>query len=529
MGLHEVLRKVLAQGETYSFKRKVFRKLGATHFILTCNSVDSVGSGGHVAVGDINERLVKNFNILPLREPNEMEWRGIFYPVVLTWLDDFPAYKLGMKAVLSTAIVGATCKIYNILKEKIKPVPGQTHCIFDAHALSQVFQGIFLLAPTSKFRQMRHNMKGGGNMKGGSQNDRRRGQSVTKQKSICNDREVFKNIAHLWSHEVQRVFADRIVSQDGRSEVYRELMDAIKEFFCVPILTDANDVRGAARKMEELYSTNLCLNMKKTIRTLLQEDLDDIDQGMPLLDPHELMAELPYIASDLIFTKHLADTSDLYCEESVPVILGKLADHMKSGGVDLVCYSRAAKHCARLSRSLMLGGLSLMLGPNGSGRKVLALTTARAHNYTIRCIPSPRTGINFNQELRDALVEAGSGSTPVLLFIENGWELSVLSDIMYFISEGSHPDLIQPSHLSSTSYGNVNMDMFYKRAEAQIHIVFSLDTEKGEVPDTVSQLFSTYPCLLKKCTSLDYYSLWNSETLSEIAFTFLGESVNKVQ
>ena len=517
MGLHEVLRKVLAQGETYSFKRKVFRKLGSSHLILTCNSVDSVGAGGHVAVGDINERLSKNFNILPLREPNEFEWRGIFYPIVLSWLDDFPAYKLGMKAVLSTAIVGATCKVYSLLREKIKPVPGQTHCIFDAHALSQVFQGIFLLSPTSKFRQMRQNMKGGG------QNERRRGQSIAKQKSISNDREVFKNIAHLWNHEVQRVFTDRVIDTDARSEIYRDITDVMQEFFCTPILEKGEDARSVARKMEEKYSANVCVNMKKTIRTLLLEDLGEVEIGLPLLDCADLMSDLPFSSSDLIFTKHLAENTEVYCEETVPAILSKLDQYMSSTpGVDMVCYSGAAKHCARLSRSIMLGTLSIMLGPKGSGRKVLALATAKAHGYSVRYIPSPSSGVNFNDELRDALVEAGSASTPVLLFIEHGWDLSELPDIMYFISEGSHPSLIDPSHVNSTSYGNVNMEVFYKRAHSQIHIVFSLNTENKKLPDRLAEMFTTYPCALKECTSLDYYSLWPSGTLSEIAFTFLG-------
>ena len=76
--------------------------------------------------------------------------------------------------------------------------------------------------------------------------------------------------------------------------------------------------------------------------------------------------------------------------------------------------------------------------------------------------------MDFNSELRDAMVEAGSSSTPVLLFIEDGWDNSVYTDIMFFLAEGSHPTLIDASHIS-TSYGNFNMEVFYKRVQVGLN------------------------------------------------------------
>jgi len=48
---------------------------------------------------------------------------------------------------------------------------------------------------------------------------------------------------------------------------------------------------------------------------------------------------------------------------------------------------------------------------------------------------------------------------------------------MYFLSEGSHPLLVDASHVPP-SYGNFNLDVFYKRVQAQLHIVFSLNTHQ---------------------------------------------------
>ena len=517
-----MLRKVLAHGETYSFKRRVFRNLGSTHLILTCNSPSSVGAGGDVAVGNVIERLSKSFNILPYHEPSEYEWRGIFYPIVLAWLDDFPAYKLNMKSILATAIVGATCQIYEILKERLKPIPGFTHCIFDAHSLSQVFQGIFLLSPTSKFRQLRQTLKGST-----GHQDRRRGQSLCKSKSVATDRYMCKTVAHLWNHEVQRIFSDRICDDQIRSEVYRNTNEVMKKFFCRPVVDIDSNNKETARKLEGMFSTNLTTNMKKYILGLLQEDLEEMELGEPLLDADELMAELPVIASDLVFTKHLVDNAETYAEETVPAIQEKLDSIMTSpslapvfnGTQALVSFSRAVKHCARLSRSFMLGGFSILLGPSGSGRKILAQATAIAHNYAFRLIPRKSGSLDFTQLLRDALIEANS--VPVLLFIEDGWTEADYADLMFFISEGNHPNLIESSALSTSSYGNVNMDVFYKRVQTQLHVVMSLNTDGGMIPEHIIKLIANYPCILKKCSAIDYYSLWPPETLAEIAFTFL--------
>ena len=132
----------------------------------------------------------------------------------------------------------------------------------------------------------------------------------------------------------------------------------------------------------------------------------------PLLDLDDLMADLPVLASDLLFTRHMVEGSELYCEEAVPAVQERLDAIMaretrvtiveptregqtregqtretqtrETTDPTLVSFTRATKHCSRLSRSLMLGGVSLLMGPRGSGRKVLAQTTATAHNYCFR-------------------------------------------------------------------------------------------------------------------------------------------------
>ena len=57
--------------------------------------------------------------------------------------------------------------------------------------------------------------------------------------------------------------------------------------------------------------------------------------------------------------------------------------------------------------------------------------------------------------------------------------------------------------------------------QTQLHVVLSLNTVGGVLPDSLTQLFATYPCLVKKCTCIDSYSLWPADTLAEIANTYL--------
>jgi hypothetical protein len=300
----------------------------------------------------------------------------------------------------------------------------------------------------------------------------------------------------------------------------------MKKYFCQPVIEVESNHRETSRKLEGLFSTNLCTNMKKYIQGLLQEDLEEMGLGEPLLEADELMADMPVLASDLIFTKHLVENSETYAEETIPAIQEKLDAIMTSSTVSqtfgthtLVSSSRAVKHCARLSRSFMIGGLSILLGPSGSGRKILAQTTAIAHNYAFRLIPRKSSGLDFNEMLRDAMIEANTA--PVLLFIEDGWTEADYADLMYFISEGNHPNLIESSALSTSSYGNVNMDVFYKRVQSQLHVVLSLNTDDGILPDPIVKLITTYPYVLKKSSAIDYHYLWPPGTLAEIAFSFL--------
>ena len=45
------------------------------------------------------------------------------------------------------------------------------------------------------------------------------------------------------------------------------------------------------------------------------------------------------------------------------------------------------------------------------------------------------------------MIEAGTGSTSVMLFIEDGWAADVYANLMYFVIEGSHPTLVEPANI----------------------------------------------------------------------------------
>ena len=90
-----------------------------------------------------------------------------------------------MDLIDGKAIVNSTLSLYEMAKLRFLPTPAKSHYLFNIRDVSKVIQGISMIKPASLASP--------------------------------------DNLAKLWVHEFQRVFEDRLVSEEDKQFVKEEL------------------------------------------------------------------------------------------------------------------------------------------------------------------------------------------------------------------------------------------------------------------------------------------------------------------
>jgi dynein heavy chain len=135
--------------------------------------------GGRTA---ITPRLVRHFNMMNNNELDAKTIAQIFSTVSKHFLRRFPEEVLEVVG----SLVGAVIAVYDEIKASLLPTPKKSHYTFNLRDISKVFQGI--CAASSKY---------------------------------CTSRTTF---LRLWSHELERVFGDRLTCSEDRGFL-RELIE----------------------------------------------------------------------------------------------------------------------------------------------------------------------------------------------------------------------------------------------------------------------------------------------------------------
>ena len=89
---------------------------------------------------------------------------------------------------------------------------------------------------------------------------------------------MYRVVAKLWNHEVQRLYSDRIVSDETRSEVYRLISEVSKDYYCSTVLH--TDRKSTAIKLGEDFTGTLPQSVSKYIRAKLSEEFEEIEVGV---------------------------------------------------------------------------------------------------------------------------------------------------------------------------------------------------------------------------------------------------------
>jgi dynein heavy chain len=137
----------------------------------------------------VDPRFVALFNVFNLTPPTDQVLQNIYSSIVVA---RYAPFNDGVKAAVAK-ITAATLKLYAVIIEKMPPTPSKFHYIFNLRDLSRVYEGLC---------------------------------NVTTDVVATN-----KDFVRLWRHECDRVFFDRLTTNEDQAVYTKELTAVCKEAF----------------------------------------------------------------------------------------------------------------------------------------------------------------------------------------------------------------------------------------------------------------------------------------------------------
>jgi dynein heavy chain len=326
--------------------------------------------------------------------------------------------------------------------------------------------------------------------------------------------EFFKSkldIIRLWSHEVYRVFYDRLVSDDDRFNLFKFVMENILNTF------NAEPDEVFKRICSGKGENGSPILMEDDLRSLMFGDF--IGKRVPGV-------ESPYI--------ELTDYDSL-----TAIISTQLNEHnqVKKTKINLVLFRFAVEHICRICRILKLpGGNALLVGVGGSGRQSLAKLSSFIMQFELFQIEISKgySKLEWREDMKRLLRTAGvDNADTVFLFPDTQIkEESFLEDVNNLLNAGDIPNIftndekqaiiekIIPDAREQGREGDGSnttlYNYFLERVKKRLHIVICM-SPIGEAFRTRLRQYSA----LVNCCTIDWFQAWPDDALQAVAQTFL--------
>lgn len=465
----EILRQLLDQGGWYDHKDKErpFKNIVDVVFIAAMGPP----GGGRTFV---TPRLLRHLNLISLAQFDDDTLNRIFN-TILHWYfttNNFNAEIIKME----NKIVLSTLDLYKHVIEKLLPTPMKSHYLFNLRDFAKVISGICM---------------------------------SDKDKLQTQDQ-----VVRLWTHEVLRVFSDRLINEEDRLFILHYLREnVIRSRFGLNFDTvfaaldkphnGASDKDGKVDSLDE-------------IRGLMFTDI---------MSP----AGIPKRYYEEIIDYSKLQQSVEQSLENYNVITDK--------PMDLVLFNFAVEHLLIIARILKQPqGNALLVGVGGSGRQSLTRLAARISDYEVFQIEISRTyGKNeWKDDLKKILKQAGAKFTPtVFLFTDSQIkDESFIEDINNLLNTGEVPNIFPPEEKSeimelvraqARTEGKAPdgtpaqlFSYFVNQCKKQLHIVLCF----SPIGDALRNRVRMFPSLVNCCT-IDWFNEWPKDALVSVARKFL--------
>ncbi|KAI8910835.1 dynein heavy chain and region D6 of dynein motor-domain-containing protein, partial [Gorgonomyces haynaldii] len=462
----ELLRQYLDHGNWYD--RKDTSRLELVDIQLVA-AMGPPGGGRNV----ITPRFQRHFNQIVINAFDETTMFRIFNSI-MDWhfnrFDFAPELKQ-----LSSALVESTMHVYKWVAENLLPTPAKTHYTFNLRDFSRVIQGLALSRPTT-FTSTSH-------------------------------------FVRLWTHEIYRVYYDRLIADDDRFSLFGYVINVIKSKFERDPDAVFNHIATGKNQAGEKMVTD------DDLRNLLFGDF---------VQPRVQGQESEYV--------ELQDFNAI--TEVCKTQLGEY-NQVKKSKLNLVLFRFAIEHISKLCRVLKLpGGNALLVGVGGSGRQSLTKLSAFISQYELFQIEITKSysKVEWRDDLKKLLKMAGKDNQKVVFLFPDSQikEEAFIEDVSNMLNSGDVPNLFanderqeiieklvgdaQESGKAGDGSTMAIYSYFVERVKANLHIVLCM----SPIGDAFRARLRQYSSIVNCCT-IDWFQAWPDDALQAVARQFLSD------
>ena len=339
----EILRQFMDHEGWYDRKENVFRKLVDLSFVC---AMGPPGGGRNT----ITPRYMRHFNIIAYTPFDDASMQRIFQTIFDWWLAK-EGFDMGFMK-LSAPIIAATMDIYKSSMLNLLPTPSKSHYTFNLRDFARVVQGMLL--------------------------------------SNAADIEKSSDMLLLWSHEVFRVFYDRLTDDDDRLWFIEEM-----------------------KKLTQTHFNQSMDNLFKEFDFNASGDVDDDDVRYLMYSSH---------TDPKASKKAYKRVRDLPGMQKTMVQYLEDYNQISSKPMKLVLFLFAVEHILRIARVLQMPrGNALLAGVGGSGRQSVTRLAAHISEMDVFSIEVSKSYsmADWREDLKTVLRLAGAQGKPtVFLFAD---------------------------------------------------------------------------------------------------------------
>lgn len=437
-----LLRQQLEYEHVYDLTKLTVKNIGDTQLMACMNP--TAGSF------EINPRLQRWFATFAIGLPDTLSLHTIYTTFLTGHLKRFEEEVQGVAKDLVKCAVSLHREIMNNFRKTAQ----NFHYEFNIRHISNVFQGLLVSQPSQ-----------------------------------------FKNpekFVHLWLHESERVYGDRLVSYEDLARYNVIVQTQQKKVF-------------PNYSVGRFYSTE---NADPLIFCHFAENIQDKVYDM--------------VKSTAKLSQVLEDALREYNETNATM--------------DLVLFEDAMKHIARIVRVVMnSGGHALLVGVGGSGKQSLSRLAAFICGYrVVQIVISSTYGINdLKEDLKAMYNKAGLKEEGIMFLltdsqITNERFLVYLNDLL---ASGNVPDLFTPDEvdqivnsvtnkvkaLGKVPDKNICWDFFISEIRRNLHVVLAF----SPVGDAFRTRARKFPAIVN-CTVIDWFQPWPYEALYSVGKKFMA-------
>ncbi|KAL7044814.1 hypothetical protein ACKWTF_002067 [Chironomus riparius] len=455
----ELLRMWMDHGIWYDRKENIPMKLFDIHFVCALGPPSSGNT--------VTPRFSRHFNTLVINEFEEQTLIAIFSKIVLWHLDTRGFSKEFDPCIVE--IVNSTLAIYQEARIFLLPTPTKCHYLFNLRDFSRVVQGVLLSVPEGT--------------------------------------ETIDTMRRLWTHEILRVYGDRLVDETDRLWLFDMTYKTIQDKMGVD--------------PEELF-----VRVREPKKPLTENDLRKLlfcDFTNPKAD-NKLYLEVEELES-------LRYTVEAYLVEF---------NNMSKKPMNLVLFRFAIEHLSRICRIIKPPrSHALLIGVGGSGRQSLTRLAAHINDYeTFQVEISRQYGMNeWHEDVKNIVRKVSASETQgAFLFTDvQIKEESFLEDVSNLLNTGEIPNLFsmeerneilekmrqidraKDKSLQTDGSPVAMFNMFVNLVREQLHVVLSMSPIGSAFRNRVRK----FPAIVNCCT-IDWFQPWPDDALLAVASRFLG-------